>query len=100
MITIGVDPVAFSLGSFEVRWYGIMVVLAVIAIIAITLIEARRMKIGDDHVYSLAAWCIISAIFFARAFHIVDHWSYYMANPGQIIGTEGVAVYGAVFGVV
>lgn len=100
MITIGVNPVAFDIGTFEVRWYGIMVVLAAIAIIAISLIEARRRKISDDHVYSLAAWSIVSAIFFARAFHVVDHWSYYMANPGQIVGTEGVAVYGAVFGVV
>jgi phosphatidylglycerol---prolipoprotein diacylglyceryl transferase len=98
-MTLGVNPVAFNIGPVDIRWYGIMVVLAVVAIVAITLVEARRMKVVSDHVYGFAAWAIISGIFFARVFHIIDHWSYYMQNPGQIVGFEGVAVYGAVFGV-
>jgi len=40
MIHIDINPIAFAIGPFEVRWYGIMVVLAVVAIIGITLLEA------------------------------------------------------------
>ena len=77
-----------------------MVVLAVIAIIAISILEARRLKISDEHVYGLAAWAIVSGVLMSRVFHIIDHWDYYMANPAQIVGFEGVAIYGAVIGVV
>jgi phosphatidylglycerol:prolipoprotein diacylglycerol transferase len=100
MINIGVNPIAFSLGFIEIRWYGIMVVLAVIAIIAVSILEARRMKISDEHVLGLAAWAIVSGMIMSRVLHIIDHWDYYMANPAQIVGFEGVAIYGAVVGVI
>jgi phosphatidylglycerol:prolipoprotein diacylglycerol transferase len=72
----------------------------VVAIIIIALQEARRQNITQDHVYNVAIWAIISAVVFSRVFHIVDHWDYYMTDPSRIFGFEGVAVYGAVFGVV
>jgi phosphatidylglycerol:prolipoprotein diacylglycerol transferase len=98
MITINVNPIAFSIGIFDIRWYGIMVVLAVVAIIALSVLEARRLGIADEHIYSMALWAIIGGILMARLFHVIDKWDYYMAHPSQIIGFEGLAVYGAVLG--
>ncbi|HEX76232.1 MAG TPA: prolipoprotein diacylglyceryl transferase [Dehalococcoidia bacterium] len=98
MITIGIDPVAFSLGPFEVRWYGIMVVLAVVAIIIIALLEARRVGISEEHVYSVGLWAILGGIIVSRLVHVIDKWDYYMAHPRHIIGFEGLTVYGAVIG--
>jgi phosphatidylglycerol:prolipoprotein diacylglycerol transferase len=100
MIHIGVNPIAFTLGSLEIRWYGIMVVLAVIAIIGISLLEAKRYRIPNEHIYSLGAYAIIGGIVFARLIHVIDKWNYYIANPLQIFNFEGLAVYGAVIGVV
>jgi len=97
---IDVNPVALSIGVLEIRWYGIMVVLAVVAIIIFALMESKRQNISQDHVYNIAIWAIIGGIVFSRVFHIIDKWDYYMAHPAEIIGFEGVAVYGAVFGVV
>lgn len=98
MITIGIDPVAFSLGAIEVRWYGIMVVLAIVAIIAITLLEAKRVGISEDHIYNVGLWAIIGGVVVSRVVHVIDRWEYYIAHPEQIIGFEGLAVYGAVLG--
>jgi phosphatidylglycerol---prolipoprotein diacylglyceryl transferase len=98
MIHIGIDPVAFSIGIFEVRWYGIMVVLAIVAVIAISLLEARRVGLAEDHIYSMGLWAIISGVLVSRLFHVIDKWDYYMANPAQIIGFAGLTVYGAVLG--
>jgi phosphatidylglycerol:prolipoprotein diacylglycerol transferase len=98
MITIGIDPVAFSIGAFDVRWYGIMVVLAVVAVIAISLHEAKRVGLAEEHVYSFSLWAIIGGIIVSRLLHVIDKWDYYVANPGQIIGFEGLTVYGAVLG--
>ena len=100
MIYIGINPVIFSVGSVEVRWYGVMVVLAILAIIAITLVEAKRVGVSLDHIYSLAVWAIIGGVVFSRVVHVIDKWDYYMANPRQIITFEGLAVYGAVIGIV
>jgi phosphatidylglycerol:prolipoprotein diacylglycerol transferase len=98
MITINVNPIAFSIGAFEVRWYGIMVVLAVVAVIAISLREAKRVGLAEEHIYSVGLWGIIGGIIVSRLFHVIDKWSYYMAHPAQIIGFEGLTVYGAVVG--
>jgi len=98
MITININPVAFSIGAFEVRWYGIMVVLAVVAVIAIALREAKRVGLAEDHIYSVGLWGIIGGIIVSRLLHVIDKWGYYMAHPGQIIGFEGLTVYGAVLG--
>lgn len=100
MLEIGADPIAFNLGFIEVRWYGIMVVLAVLSIVAISLLEARRRKIDVDHIYNLTVWSVISAVLFARLFHVIDNFSYYVQHPLQILTNfEGLAVYGAVFGI-
>jgi len=98
MITININPIAFSIGAFEVRWYGIMVVLAVVAVIAISLREAKRVGLAEEHIYSVGLWGIIGGIIVSRLFHVIDKWGYYMAHPGQIIGFEGLTVYGAVLG--
>jgi phosphatidylglycerol:prolipoprotein diacylglycerol transferase len=98
MITININPVAFSIGTFEVRWYGIMVVLAVVAVIVISLREAKRVGLPEEHIYSVGLWGIIGGIIVSRLFHVIDKWSYYMAHPAQIFGFEGLTVYGAVVG--
>ncbi len=99
MITININPVAFKLfGVLPVTWYGIMVVLAVIAVIALAVLEARRVGLPEEHIYNVALWAIIGGILVSRLLHIIDKWDYYMANPRQIIGFAGLTVYGAVLG--
>ncbi len=98
MITININPIVFSIGPFDVRWYGIMVVLAVVAVIALAILEARRVGLSEDHIYNVALWGIIGGILVSRLLHVIDKWDYYMANPRQIIGFEGLTVYGAVLG--
>jgi phosphatidylglycerol:prolipoprotein diacylglycerol transferase len=97
MITININPVVFSIG-LEVRWYGIMVVLAVVAVIALAVLEARRVGLPVEHIYNVALWGIIGGILVSRLLHVIDKWDYYMANPRQIIGFAGLTVYGAVLG--
>jgi len=100
MITISIDPVAFSLGSFAVRWYGILVAVAVITLLLMMFREVKRLGISQDIVYSLALWGIIGGVIGARLFHIIDYWSYYTAHPGEIIGFAGLSLYGAIIGAV
>jgi phosphatidylglycerol:prolipoprotein diacylglycerol transferase len=98
MITIGIDPVAFSIGAIKVMWYGIMVVLAVIVVIIFALMEARRVGLARDHIYNVALWSIIGAVIVSRLVHVIDQWDYYMKNPAQIVNFAGLSIYGAVLG--
>jgi len=99
MITINIDPVAFTIGPFEVRWYGIMVTLAVLTVILWTLREVKRgANLPYETVLNAAIIGIPSGIVFSRLLHVVDRWDYFSQNLGQIPGAAGLTIYGAVLG--
>lgn len=98
MFTIDIDPVAFTIGSLTVRWYGIMVALAVIALLAMASREAKRLGISQDIIYSLFLWGIIGGFIVSRLVHVIDYVVTHPGEPIQIIGFAGLSLYGAVLG--
>jgi phosphatidylglycerol---prolipoprotein diacylglyceryl transferase len=98
MLTISIDPIAFTAGPFTVRWYGIMVALAVTAVLAMTLRETKRLGISPDIIYNLFLWGTIGGFIISRLIHVIDQWEYYRATPGDIVGFAGLSLYGAVIG--
>jgi phosphatidylglycerol:prolipoprotein diacylglycerol transferase len=99
MITIGINPVAFAIGSMSIRWYGILVALAIAVVVLWMLREVKRgAKISHETVLAAALVGIPSGIVISRLLHVVDRWGYYSQNLGQIIGTSGLTIYGAVLG--
>lgn len=95
MIDIDINPVAF----FNIRWYGIMVALAIVVIIVWVAWQVRRgARISYDIVFMAAIVGIPSGIVISRLLHIIDEWDFYFHNPGQIIGGAGLTIYGAVLG--
>lgn len=99
MITISIDPVAFTIGSVEVRWYGIMIALAVLTVVLWTVREVRKgAKISYDTLFTAALVGIPSGIILSRLLHVIDGWDYYSLNPGLIVGGGGLTAYGAVLG--
>jgi len=99
MLTISIDPVAFTIGSLTVRWYGIVVAVAVLILLAIMLKEAKRLGITRD-LYSLSLWCIIGGYIGARLAYVIYDWEHFVANPREIIGFAGLAQNGMVIGVI
>jgi phosphatidylglycerol:prolipoprotein diacylglycerol transferase len=98
-IIIGIDPIAFHIGSFEVGWYGIMVALAVITLVVWALVSVKRGSgLTYNTVVNAAIVGIPSGVIFARLLHVIDFWDYYVENPGQIIGGSGLSIWGAVLG--
>jgi phosphatidylglycerol:prolipoprotein diacylglycerol transferase len=99
MITININPVAFTIGPFEVGWYGIMVALAVITLVVWALVSVKK---GYGLTYNIvvngALVGIPSGVIISRLLHVIDLWDYYVKNPGQIIGGSGLTIWGAVLG--
>jgi len=101
MIEINIDPVAFTIGSIEIRWYGIMIALGILVLVLWTLWQVKKgAKLSYDTVIILAIVGIPSGIIFSRLLHVIDRWEFYSHNPGQIIGGEGLTIYGAILGAV
>jgi phosphatidylglycerol:prolipoprotein diacylglycerol transferase len=99
---INIDPVAFTIGSVAIRWYGLMIALAVFVLVMWTFWQVRKYWPGfpPERVLALAIVGIPSAIIFARLIHVIDDWDHYSQHPGQIISGEGLAIYGAILGAV
>jgi phosphatidylglycerol:prolipoprotein diacylglycerol transferase len=99
-IVINIDPVLFHLGNFELRWYGLAVILAVVAAVLITARLGEKKGIARGVIYSLALWVVISGIVGARLFHVIDQWEYYAGNPLQILQLQqgGLAIWGGLLG--
>src|SRR3990172_9381043 len=102
MITINIDPVLLQAGPFTVRWYGLMIALALLTGIAVAAREARRKGIAEDEIYSFALWAVIAGVIGARALHVIDKFDYYRQHPEAMFAFQegGLAIYGVIlFGV-
>ena len=100
MIEISIDPVAFTIGTISIRWYGIMVTLAILTLVLWMLWQKKRgANLPYDTIFTAALVGIPSGVIISRLLHVVDRWGYYLQNPGQIIGAGGLTAYGAILGV-
>ena len=100
MITISMNPIAFTIGPISVRWYGIMVALAVLVVVLWTLREIKRTgaNISYETVFTAALIGIPSGAVTSRLLHVIDRWGYYSQHLGEIPGAGGLTIYGAVLG--
>ncbi len=102
MFTINIDPVAFTIGSIEIRWYGILIAIAVAVVILwlVRQIESLRKKgelpIIPDMMIAPAG--IISGMIGAKLVHVFERWDFYIQNPTAIFSGGGFAVYGGILG--
>lgn len=101
MITISIDPIIFHIGHFAVRWYGLILLVAMVAGVWLTAREADRKGFNKDDVYVAAQWIVIGGLIGARVFHVLDHWSHeYAMNPirALYIWEGGLAIWGGLVG--
>lgn len=106
------DPIAFSIFSFPIHWYGMMYVLALISALYIGKFFIKRDKL-DFKSNQLDVYFIyveIGVILGARLGYILFYdpdTLYYLSHPwqifnpfsnGEFIGIRGMSYHGAIFG--
>ncbi len=76
-----------------------MVALAVLTLVVWALFWARKdPKIRYETIITGAIVGIPSGYIISRLLHVIDYWDYFIEHPGEIIGGEGLTIYGAVLG--
>ena len=101
MITIPIDPFLFSIGHFHLRWYSLIVTVAIIIGTWLAVKEAGRKGFNTEKISESVVWVVIAGLVGARLFHVLDHWSdVFAANPVRAlyIWEGGLAIWGGVLG--
>ncbi len=101
IIRIGIDPIAFHLGSLAVHWYGIMYALAFIVAYQFGLVPYLEPRgIPRATIEKFAMWGIFFGLIGGRLYYVVQSgFLNYLEHPINIIAVwqGGMAFYGAIF---
>ena len=90
--------VAFQLGPFAVRWYGVIISIGMLIGIALAYRETVRQHLNPDDLIDLLLLLIPSAVIGARLYYVIFRWQYYAQYPEMIlkIWKGGLAIHGGV----
>ena len=95
-------PNLWQYGDFAIRWYGVLIALAVIVGTLLAQRLARRKGINPDLMPDLALWLVIGAIPMARLYYVVFTWSdrfqYQPITEIFAVWKGGIAIHGAILG--
>ena len=93
-------PAGFTIGSFEVRFYGLIIALGLILAVVYALSRKEQFGISEDDLMDGVLWIAPFAIVCARLYYCAFEWQAYAADPISIlyIWKGGIAIYGAVIG--
>jgi phosphatidylglycerol:prolipoprotein diacylglycerol transferase len=92
-------PILFKLGPVTVYSYGVMVALGFAVATACVYARAPKFNIDRNHIVDLMIIMLVSGLFGARLFYVIQNTGYYRANPYEILNLSkgGLVWYGAFF---
>jgi len=93
-----IDPVAFDIFGWPIRWYGIFIGAAILLALTFASRDFRRKGWDEEFILDAAVWTILIGFIGARAYYVLFELDYYLQNPGEIlqIWNGGIAIYGGV----
>jgi phosphatidylglycerol:prolipoprotein diacylglycerol transferase len=91
-------PKLFSIGSFYVPTYGVLVALGFLAGLGVTLRLAKRAGLSAELLTNLAIYCALAGIAGAKLFMFLFDWRYYWQNPGEIFTLSTLQAAGVFHG--
>jgi phosphatidylglycerol:prolipoprotein diacylglycerol transferase len=88
--------VAIEIGPLSIRWYGILMALAIGVGFWLAHRQARAEKLPADDLLRVAQWAVIAGLIGARLYEVLFNWDYYGRYPGKILAVweGGLAIHG------
>jgi phosphatidylglycerol:prolipoprotein diacylglycerol transferase len=112
-----INPIIFQLGPFEVRWYGVLIMLGVALGAAWAARLVSKRGLNPDHIWNALILAVVMAILGARLYHVFSTpadcppnatfpcgWPYYRHHFFEAFavwksgGFQGLGIYGAIVG--
>lgn len=112
-----INPIIFTLGPFEVRWYGVLIMTGVALGAYFASRLAQKRGLNTEHVWNGLIVAVITAIIGARLYHVFSTpagcppdatfpcgWPYYRHHFFEAFavwktgGFQGLGIYGAIVG--
>ena len=93
-------PVIVEIGPISIRWYGLLIAIAVLIGVSLSQYLAKRRNVNPELISDLSIWLVIGAIPAARLYYVLFQWSEYSQHPERIIAIwqGGIAIHGAIIG--
>ncbi len=94
------DRTIFSIGSFHIYWYSVLIALGIIIGLFLVIREANKQNINKDTIIDIAFNTIIWGIIGARVYYVIFNIKPYLSNIISVlyIWEGGLAIYGAIIG--
>ncbi len=105
MFTHNINPIIFSIGPLEIRWYSLAYILGFLFAIwfLMYLSKNKKIELTKDQIYDFVFWLIIGVIVGGRLGYVF-FWnpSYYISKPLEIfmIWHGGMAFHGGLLGAI
>lgn len=103
-----VDPILFEFGPFALRWYGLLMAIAITVGAQIAAREVERRGQDREDLWDLLLWVLIPAFIGARLYYVfiqsprtAEGFGHYLSHPLEIfqIWSGGIHIFGAfIFG--
>lgn len=105
-----VGPIIFEFGPFALRWYGLLMLTAILSAAFIAGREVERQGEDADNLWDMLFWILIPGFIGARLYYVFiqsprgpEGLGYYLANPGKILQIWGGGIHifgGFIFGAI
>lgn len=95
---IGLHPILFTIGSFHLPTYGMLLVMAILGGIYTAIRLGRRVGLDSALVLDFCTWLILVALAGAKVLLVLTDWSYYVAHPGEIFSFSTLMAGGVFYG--
>jgi prolipoprotein diacylglyceryl transferase len=95
------NPDAIQIGSFAIKWYGVMWSLGLFIIFYLGTWVMKRLKLDDDKLTTGIQYVFFGALIGARLGQVFFYeWDYFSANPSEIllVWNGGLASHGGIIG--
>lgn len=92
------DPIAFSLGPVDVRWYALFILTGILGAIGLSSWLAGRRGLDPEYLLDIAPWVVFLGIAGARLYWVVLEWDRFRDDPlGALnIRSGGLSIHGSI----
>lgn len=97
-----ISRVAVTVFGRDIYWYGIIICLGFLLGMLYLLRRCTAFGIQQEHLMDCMILCVPIGILSARVYYVAFEWDYYREHLSEVIAiwNGGIAIYGAVIGVV